>query len=336
MPRGCGDGDGQSTQTPHERGLLAESFTGYDISPDMVRLSLVNMYLHGFVKPDIHEYDTLTSEERWDERADVILANPPFMSPRGGIRPHNRFSVQARRSEVLFADYMAEHLTPTGRAGIIVPEGVIFQSQRAHTQLRKMLVEDYLVAVVSLPAGVFKPYSGVKTSILILDRDLARRSDRIAFFKVENDGFDLGAQRRPIDQNDLPQVRAKLTEHLRRVCAGESLGDFQPALGLVVGKERIAAGGDFHLSSERYRAVKLSSGSYPYIRIGGLTHLMHPGLLAGNRRFILDVRTAHTGAVPCQLTTLLNSVKMVAPTPQVVQLHLRGMPQGQPLMHRRG
>ena len=108
------DADGQSTLTPYERGRLAESLTGYDISPDMVRLSLVNMYLHGFVKPDIHEYDTLTSEERWDERADVILANPPFMSPRGGIRPHNRFSVQAKRSEVLFVDYMAEHLTPTG------------------------------------------------------------------------------------------------------------------------------------------------------------------------------------------------------------------------------
>ena len=82
-------------------------------------------------------------------------------------------------------DYMAEHLTPGGRAGIIVPEGVIFQSQKAHTRLRKLLVDEYLVAVVSLPAGVFKPYSGVKTSILILDRALARRSDRIAFFKVE-------------------------------------------------------------------------------------------------------------------------------------------------------
>ena len=109
------DADGQSTIKTRERGKLAESFTGYDISPDMVRLSLVNMYLHGFVQPDIHEYDTLTSEERWDEYADVILANPPFMSPRGGIRPHNRFSVQSRRSEVLFVDYMAEHLTPEGR-----------------------------------------------------------------------------------------------------------------------------------------------------------------------------------------------------------------------------
>ena len=74
---------------------------GYDISPDMVRLSLVNMYLHGLVDPHIYEYDTLTSEERWNEFADVILANPPFMSPKGGIRPHNGFSVKSKRSEVL-------------------------------------------------------------------------------------------------------------------------------------------------------------------------------------------------------------------------------------------
>ena len=200
--------------TPDERGQLAEDFKGYDISPDMVRLSLVNMYLHGFAEPHIFEYDTLTSDDRWTEYADVILANPPFMSPKGGIRPHNRFSIQSKRSEVLFVDYMAEHLTPTGRAGIIVPEGIIFQSQKAHTQLRKKLVEDYLVAVVSLPAGVFQPYSGVKTSILILDRARARRTDRLAFFKVENDGYDLGAQRRPIDQNDLPRVAAAVQEYI--------------------------------------------------------------------------------------------------------------------------
>ena len=114
------------------------------------------MYLHGFVEPHIFEYDTLTSEDRWNEYADVILANPPFMSPKGGIRPHSRFSVKSKRSEVLFVDYMAEHLMPAGRAGIIVPEGIIFQSQNAYKQLRKMLVENYLVAVVSLPAGVFQ------------------------------------------------------------------------------------------------------------------------------------------------------------------------------------
>ncbi len=126
------DAQGNSTLTPDDKGRLAQNFKGYDISPDMVRLSLVNLYLHGFADPHIAEYDTLTSQDKWSEYADVILANPPFMSPKGGIRPHNRFSVQSKRSEVLFVDYMAEHLTPQGRAGIIVPEGIIFQSQTAY------------------------------------------------------------------------------------------------------------------------------------------------------------------------------------------------------------
>ena len=270
------DADGNSTLTPDDSKRLAGNFQGYDISPDMVRLSLVNMYLHGFVDPHIFEYDTLTSEDRWNDFADVILANPPFMSPKGGIRPHNRFSVQSRRSEVLFVDYMAEHLNPAGRAGIIVPEGIIFQSQNAHTQLRKMLVEDYLVAVVSLPGGVFKPYSGVKTSILILDRTLARKADSIAFFKVENDGFDLGDQRRPISDNDLPQVQAELAEYVHLLRSGQSLDDFQPATGLVVGKGKVAADGDYNLSGERYLKRKIHGcQKWPMVKIGDVCHVIN-------------------------------------------------------------
>ena len=276
---------GQSTLTPDERGRLADNFKGYDISPDMVRLSLVNMYLHGFADPHISEYDTLTSDENWNDYADVILANPPFMSPKGGIRPHNRFSVQSKRSEVLFVDYMAEHLTPAGRAGIIVPEGIIFQSQNAYKQLRKMLVEEFLVAVVSLPAGVFNPYSGVKTSILILDKLLAKKTDHIAVFKVENDGFDLGAQRRPIDKNDLPQVAEELCEYLTRLRAGEAVDDFQPipmaaepgaqyttdepiTRGLIVEKSKVAEGGEYNLSGERYRRNIRISSAFPFFPIG--------------------------------------------------------------------
>ena len=257
------DEHGQSTLTPDERGRLADNFMGYDISPDMVRLSLVNLYLHGFADPRIHEYDTLTNDERWSQHADVILANPPFMSPKGGIRPHNRFSITSKRSEVLFVDYMAEHLTPAGRAGIIVPEGIIFQSQKAHTRLRQMLVEDSLVAVVSLPAGVFKPYSGVKTSILILDRALARRTDHIAFFKVENDGFDLGDQRRPIDKNDLPQVQAELAEYCGAPVPANRWMASSLKLGLVVEKERIANYGDYNLGGERYREARAVQSRRP-------------------------------------------------------------------------
>src|SRR5207245_6239827 len=123
--------------------------------------------------------------------------------PKAASRPPNRSSIQAKRSEVLFVDYIGEHLNPGGRAGVIVPEGIIFQSQNAYKELRRMLVDGYLWAVVSLPAGVFNPYSGVKTSVLFLDRALAQRSDEILFVKVESDGFDLGAQRRPVEQNDL-------------------------------------------------------------------------------------------------------------------------------------
>ena len=272
------DDEGNSTLTPDEKGTLAANIKGYDISPDMVRLSLVNLYLHGFVDPHISEYDTLTSEERWNEYADVILANPPFMSPKGGIRPHRRFSVQSKRSEVLFVDYMAEHLTPTGRAGIIVPEGIVFQSQNAYKQLRKMLVENYLVAVISLPAGVFQPYSGVKTSILLLDKALANKTDRIAFFKVENDGFGLGAQRREIAENDLPKVREELGEYLGRLRVGESVTsdgvaepkvDYTATLGLIAEKEKIAASGEYNLSGERYRERGISTKTkWPMVELG--------------------------------------------------------------------
>ncbi len=256
-----------STLTPDEKGRLATNFKGYDISPDMVRLSLVNLYLHGFTDPHVYEYDTLTSEERWNEFADVILANPPFMSPKGGIKPHKRFSIQAKRSEVLFVDYMAEHLTPTGRAGIIVPEGIIFQSQGAYKELRKMLVENSLVAVISLPAGVFQPYSGVKTSILILDKSLARQAQTIAFFKVENDGYGLGAQRRAIVKNDLPQVQAELAACLQALRSGQPVDELQLTCGLIVAKEKIAANGDYNLSGERYREGAVNASTWPLVPV---------------------------------------------------------------------
>jgi type I restriction enzyme M protein len=268
------DSKGNSRLTPDEKGRLAKNIKGYDISPDMVRLSLVNLYLHGFTDPHIYEYDALTSEERWNEYADVILANPPFMSPKGGIKPHKRFSIQAKRSEVLFVDYMAEHLTPIGRAGIIVPEGIIFQSQTAYMQLRKMLVENSLVAVISLPAGVFNPYSGVKTSILILDKSLARQSDTIAFFKIENDGFGLGAQRRANAGEELTQVKAELNAFLQALRNQQTTADLRPTLGLIVEKEKIAANGDYNLNGERYREGPARATRYPIVKFGEVAEVV--------------------------------------------------------------
>jgi len=192
--------------THAQRQSLYRNLAGYDITDLMVKLSKVNLFLHGFPDPAIHIYDTLSNDARWHEKADVILANPPFMTPKGGVTPHTKFRIAAKKAEVLFTDYIAEHLTPDGRGGVIVPNGIVATTQNAYVKLRRFLVADSLIAVVSLPAGVFKPYSGVKTSILFFDKRLARQRPEILFLKITADGFDLGDKRTPIAADDLPEA----------------------------------------------------------------------------------------------------------------------------------
>lgn len=273
--------------TPDDRKKMMKQFTGYDISPDMVRLSLVNMYLHGFTSPRIVEYDTLTSEERWNDYYDIILANPPFMTPKGGIKPHKKFTIQASKSEVLFTDYIAEHINPvSGRAAIIVPNGIVATSQTAYKQLRKMLVKQTLIAVISLPAGVFQPYSGVKTSILILDKRLAKKANHILFLKIENDGYDLGAQRREIDKNDLPLALQMLDEYKNRLNKNlfyfDDYFDFivkqnhtnhsitkikVQTMATLVEKEKVLENKDVVLSAERYFETLKSQTEFELIKL---------------------------------------------------------------------
>ncbi|MBN2615017.1 MAG: N-6 DNA methylase [Bacteroidales bacterium] len=294
--------------TPDERKKLINNISGYDISPDMVRLSLVNLYLHGFSNPHINEYDTLSSEDRWNESYDVILANPPFMSPKGGIRPHKRFTIQSKRSEVLFVDYIAEHLNPRGRAGIIVPEGVIFQSGTAYKDLRKMLVENYLYAVVSLPAGVFNPYSGVKTSILLMDKEIAKTSDEILFVKIDNDGYNLGAQRTAVKGGQLEEAIELLkqfkaakshTEHHgghpdrhTELVSGSGSGSDDEMLKQVqhdygsmahaVLKSEIGKNGEYNLSGERYKVNEnLKNAIFEFVEIGKIVNEIKSGFACG-------------------------------------------------------
>jgi type I restriction enzyme M protein len=254
--------------TPDERKRIAGNLVGFDIDPNMVRFSLVNMFLHKFQTPHIYEYDTLSSEDRWNEYYDVILANPPFMTPKGGIKPHKRFSIQATKSEVLFTDYMAEHLTPNGRAGIIVPNGIIATSQTAYKNLRKMLVENSLVAVISLPTGVFNPYSGVKTSVLLLDKALSKKTDSILFIKVENDGYDLGAQRREIDKNDLPEAIRIFNEFKTSILAKTEFTIDEKSIATLVKKEKLLKNKDVNLSVERYKESIIFNNIYPLLKIG--------------------------------------------------------------------
>ena len=208
--------------THAQRQKVYANLAGYDVTDLMVKLSKVNLFLHGFPDPAIHIYDTLSNDARWNEKADLVLANPPFMTPKGGVTPHTKFRIAAKKAEVLFTDYIAEHLTADGRGGIIVPNGIVATTQNAYVKLRRFLVEDSLVAVVSLPSGVFKPYSGVKTSILFLDKKLARQSKEILFLKVTADGFDLGDQRREISANDLPDAEYVVKAWFKRAVARDN------------------------------------------------------------------------------------------------------------------
>lgn len=279
--------------TADERRKLVNNFEGYDVDPTMVRMSQVNMYLHKFTTPKIYNYNTLASEERWNDKFDLILANPPFMSPKGGIKPHNKFSVQANRAEVLFVDYIMNHLKPKGRAGIIVPEGVIFQSGKAYKELRKNLVNDGLFAVVSLPAGVFNPYSGVKTSILFFDNEVAKKTKDLLFVKVTSDGYDLGAQRRKIEKNDLPDACVVLKAFRVYVRNGESKETIESftsesGKGLVVSKEKIAESGDYNLSVEEYRPeIGLIDKKWPYVKLEDVTDLVR-GVVYSKEDEVID------------------------------------------------
>ncbi len=256
--------------TPDQRKNLMNNFEGYDVDPTMVRIAQVNMYLHQFKNPKIVQYNTLSMEERWGDKFDVILANPPFMSPKGGVKTHSKFSVQSSRSEVLFVDYIMNHLRPKGRAGIIVPEGIIFQSANVYKELRKKLIEDGLFAVVSLPSGVFNPYSGVKTSILLFDAELGRQQKEIVFVKIENDGFDLGAQRRI-------KVGSNLPEAIKVLLAWRNGKKIKSNLAHWVSRKKINENRDYNLSGDRYRvATDYTNAKWPMVNLGDVLDYEQP------------------------------------------------------------
>ena len=264
---------------PQDKMKISKNIIGYDIAPEMVRLATVNLYLHDFksAESNIIEYDTLTKENQWDKEFNVILANPPFMTPRGGINPHSKFNINASRSEVLFVNYIAKHLKRKGRAGIIVPEGIIFKGDRSYKELRKYLVEEWgLWAVVSLPAGIFQPYSGVKTSILFLDRTRADNKE-IVFVKVDNDGFNLGATRRHISENDLPKAFKIIREWK------DNRKKIDSSVGIFINKEEIAKDEEYNLSLSRYaKDIEDKEYRYPLVKVGDVCDLQRGSMITKN------------------------------------------------------
>jgi type I restriction enzyme M protein len=251
-------GDGLNAS---DRKKIGENLNGYDISPDMVKMSLVNMYLHKFTNPKINEYDTLSSEDKWNEYYDVILANPPFFSPKGGITPHNRFGVKSSKAEVLFVDYINEHLKPNGRAGIIVPEGIIFQNNSAYKQIRKTLIDKSLIGVISFPSGIFNPYSGVKTSLLILDKEKSKKVKNIFIGIADSDGFTLTSARRKKSDNDLDKILLKINNFYQENKIIENNKFF------LISKNDILKNNDISFSNNEYIKEKTIKGENNFTKL---------------------------------------------------------------------
>jgi len=211
----------------------------------MVRISDMNMYLHGCTSPNIIEYDTLTFDEKWEDKYDVVLANPPFMTPKGGITPHNRFSIKSKKSEVLFAEYIMDHMTRNGKASYIVPEGIIANNSTAYIDLRTKMIENGLFAVIGLHQYVFKPYSGVSTMILFFDKKYKNRED-IYLRMIEDDGYEKGEGRSPTPEiNELPICKYEIElfqQHLNGVL---DINNFSIS-GKVINKNDLDSKLDFH------------------------------------------------------------------------------------------
>ena len=197
-------------------------FHGFDFDATMLRIAAMNLMLHGVDDPDIHYQDTLSQgfTDRFPEAAsegfDVILANPPFKGSLDFEDVHSSLlrQVKTKKTELLFVTLILRMLNVGGRSATIVPDGVLFGSSRAHRAVRKQLVDaNQLEAVISLPSGVFKPYAGVSTGILVFTR--GGRTDNVFFYDVEADGFSLDDKRNPVDAEQLAGLPHKRWQSLR-------------------------------------------------------------------------------------------------------------------------
>ncbi|WGE55721.1 type I restriction-modification system subunit M [Actinobacillus equuli subsp. equuli] len=246
--------------------MRKEMFWGFDFDDTMLRVSSMNMLLHDMNGANIYYQDTLNKsiKEKFAAQEqdffDVILANPPFKGSldENNTNPDVLAVVKTKKTELLFVAHILRALKLGGRAGVIVPDGVLFGSSKAHQQLRKALVEqNQLEGVISLPSGVFKPYAGVSTAVLLFTK--GGSTSKVWFYDVQADGYSLDDKRTPIEQNDLPLVEQTWQKYREMVLNNQEteiqaqFGDkTQPSF--VVDVQDIVANG-YDLSINRYKEV---------------------------------------------------------------------------------
>ena len=244
-------------QQGHRAHVDSDMFHAYDFDATMLRIASMNLVMHGVGEPDVHYQDTLSQsfEERHPRGSkgafDLILANPPFKGSldEQDVAPDLLRVVKTKKTELLFIALILRMLKVGGRSATIVPDGVLFGSSKAHVQLRQHLIENnQLEAVISLPSGVFKPYAGVSTAIIIFAK--GGKTENVFFYDVQSDGFTLDDKRlpEPDGKSDLPDVLAKY----RQWCEGTGNFSHRTAQAFEVPPEEIRAQG-FDLSINRYK-----------------------------------------------------------------------------------
>lgn len=252
-------GDAIYKTASSRRRFNEETFHGYDFDTTMLRIGSMNMLLHGVENPDISYKDSLEQAHSGDaEKYSLILANPPFA---GSLDYESTAKdllqiVKTKKTELLFLALFLRLLENGGRAAVIVPDGVLFGSSKAHKSLRKILVEDQkLDGIVSMPSGVFKPYAGVSTAILLFTKTNSGGTDHVWFYDMQSDGFSLDDKRTKQDKSDVPDILKRWQNR-----AGESKRKRTDQSFLVPKKE--IASNDYDLSVNRYKEVEYEEVEY--------------------------------------------------------------------------
>lgn len=259
----------------YRKHIRSEMFHGFDFDATMLRIAAMNLMLHGVDDPDIHYQDTLSTSftERFPKAAtdgfNVILANPPFKGSLDFEDVHASLlrQVKTKKTELLFVALILRMLKTGGRSAMIVPDGVLFGSSGAHLALRRLLVDNnQLEAVISLPSGVFKPYAGVSTAILVFTK--GGRTENVFYYDVQADGFSLDDKREPVSENDIPDCLAQWRGRGQRKDAART----EKAFFVPVAEIRDAG---YELSLSRYKETVHEVEDYnpPLLILGRLKSL---------------------------------------------------------------
>lgn len=238
---------------------LNHMFHGYDMDRTMLRIGAMNMMAHGIDNPCIEYKDSLSDQNEDKNKYSLVLANPPFKGSLDYdiVSPDLLKICKTKKTELLFVTLFLRMLKIGGRCACIVPDGVLFGSSKAHKSIRKEIVENNrLEAVISMPSGVFKPYAGVSTAILIFTKTEAGGTDRVWFYDMQNDGLSLDDKRSPIEENDIPDIIQRfhhLDAEMERKRTEQSF---------MVPKEDIVEN-DYDLSINKYKEVEYVPVEYP-------------------------------------------------------------------------